>query len=71
METETQHIDSYQTAAERAKKEKKKERRDRERNATILLLVGVGCLVAGAALGYISGYHQALVDFGIIAGSLI
>ncbi len=68
METETQHIDSYPTAAERAKKEKKKER---ERWINITLVAGMAGLVVGFFVGYSSGYHAALVDFGIILGSLV
>lgn len=68
METETDHVDSYPTAAEKAKKEKRKER---ERWINIAFIVALAALAIGAAFGYISGYHRALVDFGIIAGSLV
>ena len=68
METETRHIDSYPTVAEKAKKEKRKER---ERWINIAFVVALAALAIGVGFGYISGYHQALVDFKIIAGSLV
>ena len=68
METETHHVDSYPTAAEKAKKEKRKER---ERWINIAFVAGMAGLVVGFFVGYSSGYHAALVDFGIIAGSLV
>ena len=68
METETRHIDSYPTVAEKAKKEKRKER---ERWINIAFVVALAALAIGVGFGYISGYHAALVDFGIILGSLV
>jgi ABC-type dipeptide/oligopeptide/nickel transport system permease subunit len=45
--------------------------KSKERKLIIAISILAIILVAGYATGYISGYHQALIDFNIIQGRVI
>ena len=55
---------------QREQKENKDKKRKWERYALIILLAFVLGLVVGMAMGVNQGYHDALVDFKIIAGAI-
>jgi hypothetical protein len=65
----TQETIIPETIAEKIVKGFKRESRSRK------LFIAVGlltlCIIAGFAVGYNDGYHQALIDFGHITGQVI
>jgi len=53
---------------EKIVKRLKRQAKDKKLILAVMILGFV--LIGGYATGYISGYHQALIDFKIIAGSV-